>query len=414
MPKRAKELSAIEVKRLKEPGFHAVGGVSGLHLRINEGEGKSWILRALVNGKRRDIGLGGFPDVPLVEARDLARKNKEKIRAGGDPVNERIEARRNVKEESLKGLTFAEAVERFLETGKLEEFKNTKHRDQWRSTLMTYAVPVLGEKRLQDIAPGDVKAALDPIWMTKNETATRVRGRIERVLAWATVAGHRSGENPARWKDNLKEMLPSLKTADRSDNQPALPIGQAADWYRLLQDREGIAAAALSFLALTASRSGEVRGAQWEEIDEEGKVWIIPKERMKMNREHRVPLSRSALALLDAVPRLQNSPLVFPSPRGLELSDMSLSAVMRRMHQTEVEADRSGWLDARSERPAVPHGLRSTFRDWVAEKTEFPSDLAEAALAHRIGSAVELAYRRGDMMERRRDMMEAWARFIAG
>ena len=303
---------------------------------------------------------------------------------------------------------------RFLETGKLEKFKNTKHRDQWRSTLMTYAVPVLGEKRLQDIAPGDVKAALDPIWMTKNETATRVRGRIERVLAWATVAGHRSGENPARWKDNLKEMLPSLKTADRSDNQPALPIGQAADWYRLLQDREGIAAAALSFLALTASRSGEVRGAQWEEIDEEGKVWIIPKERMKMNREHRVPLSRSALALLDAVPRLQNSPLVFPSPRGLELSDMSLSAVMRRMHQTEVEADRSGWLDARSERPAVPHGLRSTFRDWVAEKTEFPSDLAEAALAHRIGSAVELAYRRGDMMERRRDMMEAWARFIAG
>ena len=250
--------------------------------------------------------------------------------------------------------------------------------------------------------------------MTKNETATRVRGRIERVLAWATVAGHRSGENPARWKDNLKEMLPSLKTADRSDNQPALPISQAADWYRLLQDREGIAAAALSFLALTASRSGEVRGAQWEEIDEEGKVWIIPRERTKMNREHRVPLSRSALALLDAVPRLQNSPLVFPSPRGLELSDMSLSAVMRRMHQTEVEADRSGWLDSRSGRPAVPHGLRSTFRDWVAEKTEFPSDLAEMALAHKVGSAVELAYRRGDMIERRREMMEAWAQFIVG
>ena len=414
MPKRAKELSAIEVKRLRQPGFHAVGGVSGLHLRINDGEGKSWILRTLVKGKRCDIGLGGFPDVPLIDARNLARHSKESIRAGSDPVEERIEARRRVKEEMLQGLTFAEAVDEFLATGKLEEFKNSKHRDQWRSTLIAYAVPVLGAKRLQDITPNDVKAALTPIWMTKNETATRVRGRIERVLAWASVAGHRSGENPARWKDNLKEMLPSLKSTDRSENQPALALASAPIWYRSLQGREGIAAMALSFLALSASRSGEVRGAKWAEIDDDTQVWIIQKERMKMNREHRIPLSQPAIDLLGAVPRLLNSPLIFPSPRGLELSDMSLSAVMRRMHQTEIDANRTGWVDPRSGRPAVPHGLRSTFRDWVAEKTDFPSDLAEMALAHKVGSAVELAYRRGDMMERRREMMEAWARFIVG
>lgn len=266
---------------------------------------------------------------------------------------------------------------------------------------------------VNDIAVQDVLRALQPIWHDKTETAKRVRGRIESVLSWATVAGHRQGDNPARWKGNLDALLPKPAKVAKSDNWPALALDDAALWFAALRQRDGMAARALEFLCLTASRSGAVRQAAWAEFDLEAGLWTAPALHMKMKREHRVPLPPEAVALLRALPRMEGNPLVFPAPRGGVLSDMSLSAVMRRMQEAEEKADRPGWLDPRSGRPAVPHGLRSTFRDWAAERTHYPREMAEIALAHDVGSEVERAYRRGDMMEKRRGLMAAWAGFLS-
>lgn len=414
MPKRAKELTAIEVKRLSKAGFHAAGGVSGLGLRINEADGKSWILRTMVGSRRRDIGLGGYPAVPLTEARDRARVLKHEIANGIDPVVERRKRKAELLAEQKKGMTFATAVEEYLASSKLTELRNAKHRAQWGSTLRTYALPVLGPMQLSDIEPKDVKAALDPIWTEIHETATRVRGRIEKVLDWAKVAGHRGGDNPARFRGNLSELLPKLQKDDVSEHHPALSVNQVPAWFAHLQKLGCLGAQALSFLTLTAARSGEVRGALWSEIDVDENLWIVPAQRMKAKREHRVPLSVAARNVLKAVPRFKGSEHIFPSSKGGAMSDMTLSAVMRRMHETEIKAGRPGWLDPRLNRPAVPHGLRSSFRDWVGERTDYPGDLAEIALAHKVGSAVERAYRRGDMIEKRGPMMEEWATFVTG
>lgn len=263
-----------------------------------------------------------------------------------------------------------------------------------------------------DIVVQDVQRVLKPIWDVRHETASRLRGRIELVLAWATVNGHRTGDNPARWGGNLKELLPIPVQAAKGDNQPALSLSDAAAWFAALRQREGMGSRALEFLTLCASRSGEVRGATWDEIDLKAGLWTIPAARMKMEREHRVALTAEAVALLKALPRFEGNPLVFPAARGGMLSDMTLSATMRRLHEAELAEGRKGWLDRQSRRPAVPHGLRSTFRDWAAEHTEYPRDIAEIALAHRVGSEVERAYRRGDMVEKRRAMMADWAKFL--
>ena len=254
---------------------------------------------------------------------------------------------------------------------------------------------------------------LEPIWSTKTVTAKRLRGRIENVLAWATVAGHREGDNPASWMGNLQQLLPAPSKIAKTTHHGALALDDAPKWYSSLLKRDGVAPLALQFLALTAARSGEVRGALWREIDLAAGVWIIPADRMKMDREHRVALSPAALALLAELPRQLGTDLVFPGKSGKQMSDMTLSAVMKRMQKNEEEAGRKGWLDPKSTRPAVPHGLRSTFRDWVAERTADPSDMAEIALAHRVGSSVEQAYRRGDMLEKRREMMQAWGEFLS-
>jgi integrase len=259
-----------------------------------------------------------------------------------------------------------------------------------------------------DIRVDDVKRVLEPIWNTKTETATRLRGRIEAVLAWATVHGHRTGDNPARWKGNLDASLPKPKKGSKVKNHPALTLDDAPAWFADLRKREGFATRALEFVALTAARSGEVRGATWDEIDLEAGVWTVPAERMKAEKEHRVPLTEAAKALLEGMDRMGDSPFIFPAARGGALSDMALSACMKRIN----EAREGGYLDARSKRPAVPHGLRSTFRDWAAERTEYPAEMAEMALAHQVGSAVERAYRRSDMMDKRRQMMEDWAGFL--
>lgn len=418
MPRQASELGPIQIKRLAHPGGRnnatfAVGGVPGLLLQIAPSGARTWLLRTMVAGKRREIGLGGFPAVTLAQARERARDTRDEIRRGIDPVEQRKGARASLAAAQSRGLTFADAVERYL-AAKLDEFRNAKHRKQWRATLDAYAGPVLSKMLVADVAVEDVLRVLHPIWAEKTETATRLRGRIESVLTWATVAGFRKGDNPARWKGNLDALLPKPSKVAKVDNHPALSLADAPAWFGDLRKRSGIATRALEFSALTAARSGEVRGARWSEIDLKARLWIVPKERMKASREHRVPLTGEAVALLEALPRFEGTDVVFPAPRGGELSDMALSACTRRMQAAEEEAGRPGWLDPRSKRPAVPHGLRSTFRDWVAERTNYPGEMAEVALAHRIGNAVEAAYRRGDQLEKRRAMMADWGRFLRG
>ena len=418
MPKLTEELGALDVKRLAHPGgkrnaLVSVGGVPGLHLQITPTGARSWILRATVGKLRRDIGLGGFPAVTLSQAREKAREARALIESGIDPVEARKAAKSALAAAQRRGLTFADATKTYLET-KLAGFKNAKHRQQWENTLATYAAPELGKMLVQDIETQDVLRVLVPIWSDKTETATRVRGRIEAVLSWATVSGHRKGDNPARWAGNLKELLPAPSRVADEEHQPAIQVDEAARWFEALRSRDGMGARALEFLAMTGLRSGEVRGARWDELDLKAGLWIIPAARMKMKVEHRVPLPAAAVALLTELPRLDSNPLVFPAARGGALSDMTLSAVMRRMHEADIVAGGPGYLDRASKRPAVPHGLRSTFRDWVAERTNYPADMAEVALAHKISNAVEAAYRRGDMIEKRRAMMAAWVEFLTG
>jgi integrase len=358
----------------------------------------------MIGGKRSEIGLGSPPIISLAEARDHAVNNKRSVRSGQNPIVERSKAR--------EAITFGEAVDLFLDS-KLGEFRNEKHQKQWRSTLDTYAQPFLGHEKVSAIETHHVLKAIEPIWLEKTQTAVRLRGRIESVLSWATVSGHRNGDNPARWKGNLAELLPKPTKISNSRNHPALSLSDVSRWWRCLNGREGIAARALQFACLTAARSGEVRGMTWSEVDFQLQLWTIPATRMKASREHRVPLPDDAIRLLHELPRIEGSTLVFFGARGGALSDMTLSAVMRRIQASEEADGRSGFLDSRSKRPAVPHGLRSTFRDWAAERG-YARDLSEIALAHNVGSEVERAYRRTDMLKRRRAMLEDWASFLRG
>lgn len=410
MPKVAKEMSALEVKRLSATGKHAVGGVVGLCLNVNDNAARSWILRVTLKGKRKEIGLGSYPTVPLSTARERARLLLDDIRAGNDPVADRKQARQQA---AKNAVTFSMAFEKFFAEKREAEFSNGKHAKQWRATLETYAYPVIGEMPVAKITLDHVLKILQPIWKSKTETASRLRARIENVLAWATVSGFRDGDNPARWRGNLDQVLPSPNKIKKEVHQPAVKVDEVGRWFALLQDRDGFASLALQFLCLNASRSQEIRKATWAEIDFDARMWTIPAEHMKMKRQHRVPLSSAAIELLSRVPRLVGSELIFPGAKGQSMSDMTLSAVMRRLNEAEKAAKRLPFLDAQSGRPVVPHGLRSTFRDWAAERTDYPSKMAELALAHDVGSAVEKAYRRSDMVEKRRQMMEDWAAFVA-
>lgn len=391
MPKKAESLSAVAVGRLNEPGMYAVGGVPGLHLRVLPSGAKTWILRVMVEGKRADMGLGGFPAVSLADARAAGKTLRQQIASGGNPVAERHAQRA----ERATAQTFAQAADAYI-TAHAPGWKNAKHAQQWRSTLDTYAMPVLGALLARHIELRHILAVLSPIWETKTETASRLRNRVELVLDWATAHGQREGLNPARWRGHLDKLLPKPSKVAKTQHHAALPVGEVGAFVERLRQQVGMGARALEFAILTAARSGEVRGATWSEIDLMAGVWAIPGERMKAGRDHRVPLSGAALALLAGLPRMAGSDLVFQSPRGGPLSDMTLSAVLRRM-----------------EVAAVPHGFRSTFRDWAAERTAYPGDLAEMALAHTIGDKVEAAYRRGDMFDKRRRMMEEWASFCA-
>lgn len=393
MAKIAKELTAMAVSRLKEDGAYAVGGVPGLQLQIL-GASRVWVLRFVLHGKRRRMGLGSFPAVSLAEARDQARQARSLIRAGTDPIDQRSSTRETIVAAAAKSLTFAQAADKFIAAHE-DGWSNSKHRLQWVSTIGTYANPIIGNLPVAAIEQRHILQILDPIWRNKTETASRLRGRIEQVLNWAKVQGLRDGPNPARWRDHLDLLLPAPEKVSPVKHLSAVPLAEAKLVWQLICATGGMGAQALQLQILTAGRSGEARGARWCELDLDNAVWVIPKERMKAKREHRIPLPRQAVDLLRKQPRIIGTDLVFPSSRNTPLSDMTLTAVMRRLKRTEV-----------------PHGWRSTFRDWVGDRTDYPSELAEIALAHSVGSKVEQAYRRGDMLEKRRPLMQEWADFL--
>ncbi|MDZ7852323.1 MAG: integrase arm-type DNA-binding domain-containing protein [Halomonas sp.] len=397
MPRKARELAPVEVKRLTDPGLYAVGGVAGLHLQVTNSGARSWILRTTIAGKRRDLGLGGYPDVTLALAREKARETRERIAQGIDPVAERQRLRSAALAERLRDMTFEKAAEAVV-AKKQAEARNPKHGKQWASTLETYAYPVLGPMSVADIELAHVKQVLEPIWQSKTETATRVRQRIEAVLSWAAVHGHRSGENPARWKGNLDAVLPAPTKVSKVEHHRAMPMDEMHAFMEALEKRKGIAPRCLAFTILTAVRSGETRAATWDEIDLAEKVWTIPGERMKAGREHRVPLSTPAVELLESLPRFAGCNLIFPNSQGRKLSDATLAAVLKRMKLHEK---------------ATVHGFRSTFRDWAAERTSTPHHVAEMALAHTIKNHAEAAYRRGDLLAKRAKLMQQWADFLA-
>lgn len=341
------------------------------------------------------MGLGQYPAVTLAQAREKARQARQLIEQGIDPILERETAQSTLKAKQAAAITFTTAAHAYIDS-KSAEWRNAKHRAQWSSTFEAYAFPIIGQLHVADIKQTHILKILEPIWVEKTTTAARLRGRLENVLDWAKARGYRTDENPARWRGHLDKILSAPKKTTKIVHHPAVPIHEIAAFYADLKQRAGMAARALEFALLTAARSGEVRGATWSELDLDLGLWVIPASRMKANREHRVPLSEAALELLHALPRLESSEYLFPNLKGTPLSDMALAAVMRRMGLKYV-----------------PHGLRSTFRDWTAEKTAYPRDLAEKALAHVLESKVEEAYQRSDMLERRAHMMQGWSVFLA-
>ena len=399
MPKLAREMSPLAVAKLTAPGLHFVGAVPGLALQVTGTGARSWTLRVVIAGKRRDMGLGNFPSVTLAQAREAAREARKLIRQGVDPIERQRAAQSALAAAVASALTFRKTAEAYMAVHEAG-WKSAKHAKQWAATLEQYAYPTMGALLVRDVQKEHVLEVLRPIWTTKNETAVRLRGRIESVLSYAMQAGYRpEGLNPARWKDGLDELLAAPSKVNKRQHHAAVPVGEIGAFMVKLREAEGMGARALEFAILTAARSGEVRGATWAEIDRGAKVWNVPGSRMKAGKDHRVPLTAEALALLDKVatmPRLADSDYVFQAARGGMLSDMTLTACMRRMGVQ-----------------AVPHGFRSTFRDWAAERTSYPRDMAEMALAHSIENKVEAAYRRGDMFERRRAMMGDWAAFLA-
>ena len=390
MPKKVKALGALEVRNLKEPGMHAVGTVAGLHLSIKPTGARSWVLRTTIGKRRTDIGLGGFPDVTLAEACEAARQARKAIGDGIDPVAER-RAKRTAIEWTFKNCALA-----YIDTH-APSWKNAKHGDQWRNTLDTYVYPHFGDKHVKDVDTADVTTSIRPLWSTKNETMVRVRNRIELVLSWAAAQGYRpKGFNPATWRGHLDQVLPKPSKVNKRTPFEAMPIDDMHGFMQRLRAVDGTGARCLEFTILTACRSGESRGATWTELDLEAGTWSIPKERMKAARSHRIPLSPEAIKMLAALPKFDNTDLVFPGRDSEKpLSDMSLTAIMRRFKMT-----------------AVPHGFRSTFTDWCAERTAYPSEVREMALAHAIGNETEAAYRRGDLFDKRRRLMTDWAIFI--
>ena len=395
MAREIGKLSAVAVRGQSTPGLYADGG--GLYLQVTEVGAKTWIYRFQLAGKRRDMGLGAIHTVSLAEAREEARRCRQLVRDGTDPIEVRRATRLAARAEVAKALTFKQCAEAFIKSHEAG-WQNAKHVAQWTSTLEAYAYPSFGDLSVAAVDTGLVMKALEPIWITKTETASRVRGRIESILDWATVRKYRAGENPARWKGHLDHLLPARAKVQKAGHHAALPYDEMGAFMAALRLQSGTSAHALEFAILTASRTGEVIGATWGEIDMDKRLWTIPAERMKADKEHRVPLSDAAMAVLEAMAKVRQGEHVFSGAKpGRPLSNMALLMTLRRMKRDDLTA----------------HGFRSSFRDWCAERTAYPAEAAEMALAHTVANKVEAAYRRGDLFEKRARMMQDWAAFCA-
>jgi integrase len=395
MAKAVERLTALQAKRASGPGL--LGDGKGLYLRVGEGGAKSWVLRYMLDGRAREMGLGSYYDLNLAEARERARGFRRMVKDGVDPIDNRRAERDARRAERAKVMTFRQCADVYVAAHQAG-WRNRKHAAQWPSTLSAYVYPHFGDLPVQTIDTGLVMKALEPIWLERPETAGRVRGRIESILDWATARGYRQGENPARWQGHLENLLPRKSKVRRVRHHPALPYAELGIFMADLRQQNGIAARALEFTILTAARTGEVIGARWDEINLTEKLWVVPSARMKAGQEHRVPLPPAALAILEAMRAIRTGNFIFSNTRGGQpISNMAMTMTLRRM-------GRSG---------LTVHGFRSSFRDWAAERTNFPREVAEMALAHTVSDKVEAAYRRGDLYSKRAQLMAAWARFCS-
>lgn len=395
MPKKLSNvLTPLAVKNAK-PGRYADGG--GLHLLVKDSGARSWVYRFMLGGKSRDVGLGaaGLGGISLAAARDARDALRIKVKAGTDPLEERqrkaADAIAEAQIAKVAGITFKSVSEIYMESN-WDSWRNDKHRHQWKSTMATYVYPVIGDLPVAEVGTTHVLQILEPMWRSKSETASRVRGRIETILDAAKARGYREGENPARWRGHIAQILPARARLTRGHHK-AMPYESIPEFLAALQQREAIAALALEFTILTAARTGEVIGAKWDEIDLDKAVWTIPANRMKAGKEHRVPLSLRAVEILKSTRELRKEGL-FPAVRGGALSGMAMAMLLRR-----IGVD------------VTVHGFRSSFRDWCAECTGYAHEVAEMALAHTIDNKVERAYRRGDLFEKRRRLMDDWAAY---
>jgi integrase len=395
MALKVNKLSALAVSKASKPGYYGDGG--GLWLQVSKSGSKSWIFRFTLAGKQREMGLGPVRTVDLAIARAKAKECRLLLLDRQDPLEARAASRAANALRQARSLTFDQCASAYI-TAHSGGWKNAKHASQWESTLSTYASPFIGALPVASVDTDLIVKVLSPIWASKTETATRLRGRIESILDWATVSKFRQGDNPARWRGHLENLLASPHKIAPVKNHAALPWTEIGAFMAALAKREGTAARATQFVILTACRSGEVRGATWDEINLNAKLWTIPAKRMKAGKEHRVPLSEAAIAVLTAMQGRDG--LIFPGQDGrTALSDMSLTAVLRRMGRGDITI----------------HGFRSSFRDWCAEAVgnSFPREVCEHALAHSLPDRVEAAYRRGDLLEKRVMLMKAWANYCS-
>jgi len=375
--------------------MYADGG--GLYLQISRSGTKSWIFRFAMEGREREMGLGPLHTIGLSDARLLAAEARKLKLKGQDPIEARKAERQAKRLDDARAMTFKQAAAAYIKANKAG-WKNAKHAAQWEATLAAYADPIFGALPVAAVDTGLVMKALEAIWTEKPETASRLRGRVESVLDWATARGYRNGENPARWRGHLEKLLPARSKVKAVEHHAALPYRELPKFMTALRDQAGNGARALEFAILTAARTGEVIGATWDEIDLDAETWTVPKERMKAKREHRVFLSDSAVAVLKPLKEAARSNYVFPGGKdGKPLSNMAMLTALKRMKRDDLTA----------------HGFRSTFRDWAAEMTDYPSEVVEMALAHVVGNKVEAAYRRGDLFEKRKGLMGDWEKFAA-
>ena len=395
MTRTLNKLSAqFVMKKDHMKGTYPDGG--GLYLKVTESSTKSWLYRFSLNKKPRWMGLGAFPAITLSDAREKAGQCRKLVKSGIDPIALREdEVLKRKAEQSNKVMSFKDCAEAYLNFRGIS-WKNAKHRAQWPSTLKQYVYPVFGDTPIDQVNIHMVMEVLEPIWWSKTETASRIRGRIESILDYAVTMELRAAGNPARWKGRLANVLPSPAKVSKVKHHPALSFDDLPDFMLQLKARDAVSAKGLEFLILTATRTSEVIGAEWSEIDIDNAVWTIPPLRMKNEREHKVPLSADAVNVLKQMNQHKNSDYVFPGPGDKRpLSNMAFLQLLKRMGRSDITA----------------HGFRSTFRDWISEQTSYPNEVAEMALAHTIPNKAEAAYRRGDLFEKRKRLMNDWAIF---